>query len=827
MPGPISTDSNFERTFSDIAYARLQDKAPTLLDYLVGFQLIDKNDDETHAVGVFGFKIGSEWIYAPVFFINGELKGHELLYIKSQDSFVPLTEEWTNYILNRRPAVLGERESTPRNLLPIRQPDFDVFARAPYIGSKYAGDKKTYNKICRMLSNNPDSEWAVGFMSNFLPEKQANVNPRYKSLNKRFDIPYVLRTFGKQAVANLVGTMRKHSDFADAILKFYDFKKLADFEKAAEKMSKEEANYQENGSYSNCQDCQNFTGAACAMVDGDISSNGTCKYFQTKTVENIEPISPAGGNPLIPKEAQEDSSDKYKVTGTAPEPVVIVRGDDPSNVMHGMSDSDKEKLLQNNYVVKDERSDDQRSRLYKTQINQTYQSPTENGYYEIISDVGQKRNMVVVVAPKNVGTMNNKRCMVIDPENGRFGTFYTSDLLISKRLENGEWDKDFESNFGKLNALNKDDIGALVGPQIDATLPFRVEDKQVNSEGQTEMRVSSFYCGCSDKGLFHGSREEHEPYAIDQPGNTLIDKIVLTGKDGRRANIIGSTIFIPNTWKSINLPKEFRYTMGGTLDLPSLPDVVLNLYKTAMAGDGGIKSFKLRTDGIGYSLEQCGKRGPSMTKLSMLRHLICEQGLGQEDAEYTIKEAAPQKAKLYFIKYALGNQPQRAVFPEPIMSEDPDLPAKVTYPMLEIQNLGDIDNQDARMVYAAGSGQDRFVDPSARRNAIDASNQGQKEVLDTAVISGLVKTLDTSNLVDSYIGDLLLGLDRIGRILFLFYWHNDKFKDRYGQQDLIELEDNLRNVFENLGELSLFLKQKTIEPAESNSSEVQLTDVMG
>jgi hypothetical protein len=161
------------------------------------------------------------------------------------------------------------------------------------------------------------------------------------------------------------------------------------------------------------------------------------------------------------------------------------------------------------------------------------------------------------------------------------------------------------------------------------------------------------------------------------------------------------------------------------------------------------------------------------------------------------------------------------------MSEDPDLPAKVTYPMLEIQNLGDIDNQDARMVYAAGSGQDRFVDPSARRNAIDASNQGQKEVLDTAVISGLVKTLDTSNLVDSYIGDLLLGLDRIGRILFLFYWHNDKFKDRYGQQDLIELEDNLRNVFENLGELSLFLKQKTIEPAESNSSEVQLTDVMG
>ena len=120
MPGPTSTDSNFEKTFSDLAFARLRDKAPTLLDYLIGFQLIDKNEDETHAVGVFGFKVGNEWVYAPVFFINGELKGHELLYIKSQDAFVPMTEEWTNYILNRRPSVLGERETTPRTELPMR-----------------------------------------------------------------------------------------------------------------------------------------------------------------------------------------------------------------------------------------------------------------------------------------------------------------------------------------------------------------------------------------------------------------------------------------------------------------------------------------------------------------------------------------------------------------------------------------------------------------------------------------------------------------------------------------------------------------------------------
>jgi hypothetical protein len=45
-------EAEFERTFADLAHARLRDRAPGLLDYMVGFQLLDKSDDDTHAVGV-------------------------------------------------------------------------------------------------------------------------------------------------------------------------------------------------------------------------------------------------------------------------------------------------------------------------------------------------------------------------------------------------------------------------------------------------------------------------------------------------------------------------------------------------------------------------------------------------------------------------------------------------------------------------------------------------------------------------------------------------------------------------------------------------------
>ena len=94
--GGKGDDVPFEQAFSNLAHAYLQDKAPGLMDHEVGFQLLDRNAENTKAVGVFAFKVGSLWLYAPMFFLNGDLKGHELLYLKNQDMFVPLKENWIN-----------------------------------------------------------------------------------------------------------------------------------------------------------------------------------------------------------------------------------------------------------------------------------------------------------------------------------------------------------------------------------------------------------------------------------------------------------------------------------------------------------------------------------------------------------------------------------------------------------------------------------------------------------------------------------------------------------------------------------------------------------
>jgi hypothetical protein len=109
----------------------------------------------------------------------------------------------------------------------------------------------------------------------------------------------------------------------------------------------------------------------------------------------------------------------------------------------------------------------------------------------------------------------------------------------------------------------------------------------------------------------------------------------------------------------------------------------------------------------------------------------------------------------------------------------------------------------------------------------EATGTGQKEVVDTAALGSLVKSLDAPALVDEFIGDMILGLDRIGRTLFLIYMHPEVFVERYGREDVLELEDSLSHVFESLGDVILVLKQKmvSVDPEESDKPDQNISAV--
>lgn len=151
--GGSGGETEFEQAFSSLAYAYLRDKAPQLLDYMIGFQLVDRNEDNTKALGIFGFQLGKQWLYAPVFFLNGDLKGHELLYNKSNDSFIPLKENWVNYILSRKPHILGESSSRRLQDLGGSYPNIRQITQSPANGGgKRASDQDWLTPILPMLA---------------------------------------------------------------------------------------------------------------------------------------------------------------------------------------------------------------------------------------------------------------------------------------------------------------------------------------------------------------------------------------------------------------------------------------------------------------------------------------------------------------------------------------------------------------------------------------------------------------------------------------------------------------------------------------------------
>ena len=87
-------EGNFEQSFASLGYNFLSEKAPRLLEHLLGFQLLDRNDDMSRAVGVYGFQADTKRMYMPLFFLNGELRGQELLYVQNrgEGQFVPMKE---------------------------------------------------------------------------------------------------------------------------------------------------------------------------------------------------------------------------------------------------------------------------------------------------------------------------------------------------------------------------------------------------------------------------------------------------------------------------------------------------------------------------------------------------------------------------------------------------------------------------------------------------------------------------------------------------------------------------------------------------------------
>lgn len=813
-------ETEFEQAFSSLAYAYLKDKAPRLLDFLVGFQLVDRNEDNTKAMGVFGFSVGDQWLYAPVFFLNGDLKGHELLYLKNKDAFVPMKENWVNYLISRKPHVLGEPSAKNSFELGGLQPDIYSLGLSPTVGF----GKRAFDA------------WSKPFLPVYAATKVASAKSLYKSASTdaKLDIPTIAANPYQAALAEV----------ADG----FDLNKIAsqsfDFVKAAFDVSQNFPGVYEG--------FKKFYGADCFSRWGS-QLKEAAQQQENSILPNLKvPQAPsfASLKSLIP---DTDSRPEHPTkTGALRMYVyehVTVKGTPE------LTDEEREKLLRDTVLIKDHRKGEEVSTAYDTQMTMQLMNPDETNLYRVLEKPGTFSKMFVAVHPvSNRGMQDMVTAVRLDDSGDKaWLNSYTGNVFTDQEADRKEYDEWFDGLPGS-DSLSVGNTYMAVLPTHSSSVPFVVREVYDDGTYKVDFEDKPHYNETRivqhpriENGNYHGS---YDP----QPSSYgAILRVNAEGGAGTRLRAISGSLRVPGVAKFLKL-KECCTEDSGSLLIPSGPgdgdhsvpspiqfgnieDIQTLFYeKTAR--------LKIYSDGNEFTLtsqlgnERSGGKGALMS-------LVGNHGFSEKAAREMLKTAERKRGSIYRVIYAPGFGDKKDLTKEAfsVLGSGPSAPAFPVGPEMGMEMIGgrtpvqtqytDESIQVVPEMQAANTDPNTW-DPWQNYQAEDfqkvmqvaqeAAGSGQKEVFDTAMIGTLLKSVRQDSLVDRHLGDLMKSINSLGRILFLFYWHQEEFEDRYGKSDMPELEDSLRNAFESLGDVTLFLKEKTIESPFTENAELNLEE---
>lgn len=803
-------ETAFEQSFASLAYTYIKDKAPRLLDYLVGFQLVDRNEDSTKAVGVFGFKVGKEWLYAPVFFLNGDLKGHELLYLKSQDMFVPMDEPWVTYVTGRKQSVLGR--GVPRNPREIfaRSPDLTGITRPP-LSMKFSAAHHYPNvAVAGWLSPSEGFSNVYGALTvgDLWDSMQASLS-KHASLSSEKLLQDVI-SHSLETAKLAVDACDQYAWIGDGLARLHGDDFLADALNKVRQAVK-------SGSL---DDAMGKT-----VFDYHFKGKGRRRANRKK-------------KSILPGSQEKTSAGPAVEIRLRDEQLTTENG--PS--LESLSEEESSQLARSGYLVKDERSGDEVSVAYNTQQRMELTNPHESGVYEILQKPATFVRALVIVNPQTSHGHENF-ATVVRLDGGKDWVNAHPTTLFAKPREQSR--EEFAEWYDGLSDASLEVGGTyvLVNCNGNGTVPFVVNEKL----GDKRYKIGQ-------KSYADKHRPGYLPAVADSDGYAITDwssgpsLLYLDEREGTGFRSANNILQAPTDCKAIRIDQSAADASGDDVPSPFEDDAKSeNADKAFEPGTiediqteilAKTAALKVVDDGFEVSINN----GPRQTKIAAVVELVRDHGLRVADAETILKAAATSdgisshgsRFRILYgpnyprekQAYSLAGGPMAPAIPEQSLAyagmfgqvptgypEEHALPVDELSSQLTDQ---DIYNPDAEFL----------PDPQTMQTAQTAAQSGQREVFDTTIITGLLKSVRQDSQIARFLPDLLKALDRLGRLLFLFYWHQNEFADRYGKQDLPEMEDSLRNSFESLGELVLFIKSKDVEPI-SAAREISVEDSDG
>lgn len=742
----------FATSFAQLATNQLGQKVPNLMPKMLGFQVIDKAEDDSRAAGFFAFDLTGQLVYTPAFFLRGEIRGLEEIYVKDKDIFLPLDEEWIEFIESKKNIPLGETAKGSTKDLGITAPDFSQ--SSPFI----------YNsKMASLAAKMPDHFKGGLLMFQRIDERR---NAKTAGLLE------ALRVSRPEIGYKFLSTIRSQPKIAEFVLQNYDQDSLVN-----------------------------------AILDTSALKIATARILD---------------------EVKNDLEFFTKKTA-------------------GMSDAEKEALLKDGFAVRDTRT--KTAEILKTEM-QIYNNPTQAGHYKVLYKADGFEDAFVF----NVFTVGSGR------HKGFNLVYRKGDEYVNKALSrNILTDKapslskqelaDKIMKLGKSpSEVTKGQVVIFVDKYGNATLPHRITNvtsddgktyvkahascwdyiveptDKLPSDYDVQRRISmdrpldglSFARGY--RGSFYGFDDKTDgtgyDFVKDNPRTdfSTCEDIVITDrpldgfvnvgpkllvpKDAARVIVLASSTEDSNSTPACTVSaKEFKEQEEKRAKRDTLGtanDVEAGLRKHA-----SLDRVKVRYNGSDFFITSDKRSHSGLSKLAAMKTLSSSFMLRADEANEILKSACARGVDSFFIKTAITvgdiSQPYfdssigvAANNPVSQMISDPNIPpTKETTPNRDFQ-AHDINSMN------------------------QAASTGQKDIFDSAALGALININDPGEEINRYVSDLIVSIDRLGRIMFMMYWHYDTFEERYEKQELVTLEDNLINVFKNLGELTLNLSKRSV-----------------
>jgi hypothetical protein len=469
-------------------------------------------------------------------------------------------------------------------------------------------------------------------------------------------------------------------------------------------------------------------------------------------------------------------------------------------------------MIKKGYCVIDNRKEASFSFKERDISNMKFQSPSSPGFYQVMTDKGAKR--LLVLMPQNCPGS----CLVVDTNTKDWILTNTGNVAIRPDGDLDTTDgylswisdrpvvKNFKasSDYSTAAVLFSDD-GHSWGPlNLDTT----AYDDGPRSSGETSKRAPfqqqqplrlSWRNDARTSSQFPGSFGKS---CSDPCANTTIS--IRHGAPGSRPTVSGTVLSVPGGTRVFEMD-------GKQLKL-----------MTPFEVQDQIKSAAVRLDVVSQGPDVLLNRRKIARELAPLA-LVCEWDLRESDAERVVNEPGtylviPPAWVRSSVKSAAENDLTDTESVVPPM-EDPEQGTFSTrrYSFPE-QAMRPATAQQVQMpnspprAWDGDAAEDEQLDAVGRaQDAANMGSNGEKGLFSVAGLTAMLDEVDGAESASRGTSHLIRAIDQLGRDLFMARWHQDAFDQRYGTSDRMQLENLIRANFQQLGKTVLRLNQNGIQ----------------